>query len=435
MFAPSLRAAVAALAVVLAAAPVARAEPPAPEVAPAGWTLERALARALDHSEAIAAATARQRASAARLARGRAELFGEVTVAASATRRAREVTREVGGESVTLQSRHALAAQVVGSLPLLDLRARLGLRELRLAEDAAALDLAETRRRLALVVTAQYLAVLGAEQVVAAAERRAEYARARLADARARADAGLTSKSDATGAELELATAEREQVSADADLGVARAELGYQVAAEIDGPLEVPSALLAAATGSAAPAGRRLDLEAAERRVAAAEAAAAVPDAGFWPTLDLAGLVRVHNEPGFTGQTHDWSIALVATWPVWDGGRRRAETREREAVARAAAAELAADRRAQQTEITVAHTRLEGARRALVAAERAAEAAARYADEVAILYAQGLTRALEVTDAGARRFDAEVALARARLAVGVAFLEELGAAGGEVVTR
>lgn len=408
------------LAIAAASAPAA-AEP---------WTLERAIDRAVDVSERVDAATARREAASARVDRGRAALFGDVTASGAATRRAREVTREVGGAEVTLQNAYALAAQLSASLPLVDLRARAGLSSLRLERDAARLDEAEIRRQVSLEVAAIYLAALGAEQVVAAAERRAEYARARLSDAEARAGAGLASKSDATGAELELATAERERATAIADLGVAYQELAYLVDAPVEGPLVIPTDLLAAASAGDVDPRRRLDLEAADLRVRAASEAADVPRAGWWPTLDLAGLATVNNEPGFTGEYWSWSVALVATWNLWDGGSRRAETRELEATARAEAADAAALRRAAATEVAVARTRLEGARAALVAAERAADAAGRYAEEVAILYAQGLTRALEVIDAGARRFDAEVALARARFTVGVAYLEELGASGG-----
>ena len=424
----SSRAAI-ALVVLLIGGPAAAQ--PAAET-PESLTLEAAIARALETDEDVAAAQARREAAGARVDRARSVLFGELTVSASATRRAREVVRDVGGTEVTIQSANAFAAQATATVPLFDRRARLALREVRLEREAAGLDAEETRRLIGLEVAATYLAALGAEQVVAAAERRAEYATARLADARARSSAGLESSSDATGAELELATAERERAEAAAELGIAYEELGFLVGAEVAGPLVEPTALLGAAAAGDAPDGRRLDLAAAELRVDAARAAAAVPRAGWWPTLDLAGQVTVDNEPGFTGEYHDWSVSLVATWALWDGGSRAAETRELEAAAKAAAAESAGRRRAAKTEVDVARTRLAGARAALVEAERAAAAAAKYADEVATLYAQGLTRALEVTDAGQRRFEADVALARARFAVGVAYLEELAARGGSV---
>ena len=430
----SFRTAIALAGVLLATR--AAAQPAARAGEDPTWTLELAIARAIEKDEDVVAAEARREGASARVDRARSALFGELTVTANATRRAREVTRDIGGVETTITSAYAFGAQAAATLPLFDRRARTSLRQVRLEREAAGLDEQETRRRIGLEVAASYLAALGAEQVVAAAERRASYATARLADARARSTAGLESSSDATGAELELATAERERATAEAELGVAYQQLGFLVGAEVTGPLAEPATLLAAASVGDAPEGKRLDLAAVDLRVDAADAAARVPRAAYWPTLDLAGLFTVDNEPGFTDEYYDWSVALVATWDLWDGGARAAEARELEATAKAAAAEAAGQRRAAKTDVEVARTRLGGARAALVAAERAAAAAGKYADEVAILYAQGLTRALEVTDASQRRFEADVALVEARFAVGVAYLEELAATGGSVeVTR
>jgi len=413
-----------AAAVALATAPPADAQPSE------ALTLDAAIARAVARSELVTAARARREAAGARVDRGYAALWPTLTLRGTATRRDGEVTQVEDGPDVAVHDT-SLAAEATGAISLYDRRAHLGLRGLRLERDAARLDEADARRRLTFEVAAAYLAALGAEQVVAAADRRADYARERLADAKARATGGLASSSDATGAELELATAQRERAAAAAELQVAYEQLGFLVAGEVAGPLAPPADLLAAAATAPPIAGAvRPDLEAERLRVAAARAAARVPGAGAWPTLGLSSTLRVDNEPGWTGEDHEWTLGVVATWEVWDGGARAAEARELAATARAAAAEHDANQREAATETAVARARLEGARAALAEAERAADAAGRYADEVAILYRQGLTRALEVTDASARRFDAEVALVRARFAVGVAYLDELAAGGG-----
>jgi outer membrane protein, multidrug efflux system len=78
-------------------------------------------------------------------------------------------------------------------------------------------------------------------------------------------------------------------------------------------------------------------------------------------------------------------------------------------------------------------------RRALVAldsaqstqkvAARAADIARRNVQETAELYRQGLVRQLEVADANLRLFEAEVALARERYALALAYLDLRAAAG------
>src|SRR5687768_15609655 len=78
------------------------------------WTLEAAIARAVDRSDTLEAAEARQAIAAARIDRARSALWGEVTVGASLTRRAREVTRQVGDDDVTIQSAYAYGAELTG---------------------------------------------------------------------------------------------------------------------------------------------------------------------------------------------------------------------------------------------------------------------------------------------------------------------------------
>lgn len=76
-----------------------------------------------------------------------------------------------------------------------------------------------------------------------------------------------------------------------------------------------------------------------------------------------------------------------------------------------------------KAEIQGALLLLEAAKQSLQAAEEGVAAAKVNTEETAILYQQGLARAIEVTDANARRFDAEVSLASARQLLMEAFLQ------------
>jgi outer membrane protein TolC len=122
-------------------------------------------------------------------------------------------------------------------------------------------------------------------------------------------------------------------------------------------------------------------------------------------------------------------VTLSATWELWDGGRRAAEGRARALdVELARIAASAADRKTKN-ELRAAVARLRGAQDALPPADEVAAAAAKHTDEVGVLYGQGLARALDVVNAGAQRFDAEVALTQARLDLAAAWLELSLAAG------
>src|SRR5262249_6623741 len=71
----------------------------------------------------------------------------------------------------------------------------------------------------------------------------------------------------------------------------------------------------------------------------------------------------------------------------------------------------------------IALTTLRMAREAYALAEEAVATAQRNNDETTILYKQGLARAIEVTDANATRFDAEVSLASAKLSMEQAYVQ------------
>jgi outer membrane protein TolC len=77
----------------------------------------------------------------------------------------------------------------------------------------------------------------------------------------------------------------------------------------------------------------------------------------------------------------------------------------------------------------VALAALRTARANLKNADAAADAAQRNSDETDILYRQGLARAIEVTDANQKRFDAELNREGARLTMEQAYLDLRNALG------
>ena len=414
----------AVVAVLLVGTRAAAAEP---------MTIDEAVARALELSEDARAARSRRLQADARVDAERSAFFPSVTLGGSYTRRAREVTRNVGGEDVTIQSANALGANITATMTLFDGRHYSLVRAARRRLDAATLDEQERRRQIAYSTAAAYLVALGHEGVVDAAVRREELATARRKDIGARVEAKLVSTNDRTQADLELATATRELVSARAALDVAYRDLAWWVGGEVTGPLTAPAPLLSRATGAdAAPAAvaeARPDLAAARLRIEAARDDAEEPSRRFWPTLGLTGQYRVTNESGLSGANSDWLVTLSATWELWDGGRRAADRRIAELDVELARLEAEAATRRASSELATAAARLRGARAALPPAEQVAAAAAANADEVGVLYSQGLAGALAVADAGAKRFEADVALVQARLDVAAAWLDVTHAAG------
>ena len=356
------------------------------------------------------------------------------------TRRLNETVRNVGNSTVTISRHDALAAQANLAVPLLDARLFPLYRQAKLENQSAHLQAAEERRVLGYEAADAFLMVLSLQQVLDAASRRLEFARASLKDARARAAAGLVSSNDVTRGELEAATAERERLTANASTLTSRLQLGYLVdedfAAHV---LASPDVLLAEATRSttspdtmiATGLQRRLDLQAGQARVLALEASAREPALRFLPSFTGVAQYRITNEEGFAGRVGDGFAGVVATWPLWDGGERLGERTERKALARAGAAEQSARVRTVALDVRRALVALESAQSTQKVAAAAAEIARRNVQETAELYRQGLVRQLEVSNANLSLFEAEVALARERYALALAYLD-LRAAAGEI---
>jgi outer membrane protein TolC len=376
-------------------------------------TLRDAVERAVRRDERAAIAGTRLEEAEARLGRARAFFFPELTLTASYLHRDDEVVRAVGDTQVTIQARDALSGVASLRLHVFDARAFPGLAAARLSRRASELDLADTRRRVAFDAADAFLLVLNLGRVTQAAERRRDLARTTLADARARVGAGLVGANDATKAELELATSQREVVRAGADLAAARLALEYYVGARTPRELADPGALDAGPGGGPAQ-GDRLDAAAARTRAESARRQAAAPLWSAVPRVDVSANLRATNESGFSGRDTNAWVGADLTWEIFDGGERYAERDEHLAAARAASLEARALERGARLRAAQAGSALEAADAAVAEAQRAAEIAERNARETSVLYREGLATALDVADAAARWYDAEVSLVRER---------------------
>jgi outer membrane protein TolC len=404
---------------------------------PPRFTLEAAVRLAAERNERARVAAAQAEAAQGRLQRSRAFFFPDLTVSGAYTRRLHETVRNVGDGRVTISRHDALSAQANLTVPLFDARLFPLYRQAKLEGLSASLAAAAERRLLGYEAADAFLMVLSQQHVVEAAARRLEFSRVTLKDARARVQAGLVSSNDVTRSELEAVTAEREVATAQASAATARLELGHLVDTEIAGELASPEALLAEAAQPAASAAdliaaglqKRLDLQSGKAHVQALEMAALEPQRRLFPAFAGVAQYRVTNEGGFSGRVGDGFAGVTAIWPLFDGGERRGDRREREALARAGAAEQDARVRAVALEVRSAMVSLENAQSTQRVAAHAREVARRNVEETSALYRQGLGRALDVADANLRLFEAEVALVRERYGLALAFLGLRAAAG------
>jgi len=410
----ALRAPVAALA---ALALVATAAPAAAQPEP--LTLEAALAAATAGNEIPGIAEARLARAEALRRQAISALMPSLTVTGTYTRRPREITREIDGDTVTVQAIDALSGQALAETTLFDLRALPLVRAARSEVEAQRLDSAELLRALAHDVATGYYTVLGAERLVAATEERVRVAQATLDEAKLRLEAGLAGRNDVTRTELELATARLAATRAASGVTSSRLSLGFLIGEEIDDrPLVEPGdpplpeggrdAWIADAQGA------RRDIAALAERAAEAEHLARVPRYALLPRLDARGTYRMTNESGLSGRREDWNVALGLTWELFDGGTRRAVAAQRDAEATEARLQLDRLRRQVALEVADAATALDTAEASVDQAATRSDAARANAAEVRERYSAGLATVLEQADAAVEQFEAEVELVRQR---------------------
>lgn len=408
-----VRVAVAALAALGAMIRTAASEPPAQ-----GLRLEDAIQLALTRNERAQIAQLDVVIAEAGVAKARAAFLPGLSASGSDTLHWREQPLDTANGSLTLtqplidptawplygQARHQLAGQRAQS--------------------------ADDRRQVAFDAAKAFIAVLLADQVVQAAQKKLDTARADLADTDAQVRAQLVSSNDVTRARVGLASSERELASDRGNLDAAYIQLALVINAPVAPGLVVPAALLDAGVQTVPPAdalvaqslARRPDLAARKELALAAHDFAREPRMRWLPTLDLVGKLNASSEANRDGHDLTGTVALNASWAIFDAGVRLADARSRDA--QAAIADLTADNliRTIDAQVRSAAVALVSAQLALAAAQGAMDAARKSADETAILYHQQLAKAIELLDANEQRFAAEVNFAEAQFSVASAYL-------------
>jgi outer membrane protein TolC len=286
---------------------------------------------------------------------------------------------------------------------------------------------ADDRRQLAFDAARAFVNVLLADQVVQAAQRKLDTAKADVADTDAQARAQLVSTNDVTRAQIGLASSVRELASDQGNLDTAYVQLALVLNTKVAPGLEVPTALLDAGARPlpavdglvAASLARRPDLAARKDTALAAHDFAREPRMRWLPSFGLVGQLVVSS----TGD-HDvtGTAALTASWTIFDAGTRSADARSRDASAAIADLTAVSMARTVESQVRTAAASLQSAQQALAAARDAMTAARKSADETAILYHQQLAKAIELLDANEQRFAAEVNFAVAQFSVASAYL-------------
>jgi outer membrane protein TolC len=280
------------------------------------------------------------------------------------------------------------------------------------------LGAAEIRRQLAISVGQTYLSVLAQRQLVQADQSAVNNAAAHVEFTKARLDGG-----NGTVLDFQRATAlyqsdrtllERAQfllVRLQEQLGILLGE---------NGPVDVTADVQLAATaaldeGAALDQAKRLrsDMHLTRERLAAAAKVRRESWADFMPSASASFDYFYQTPPTQTLPTSGWQLVVSVGVPIYDGGLRYGLLKERRSLEREASIRLDAELRLVSSDVRSALVEVQRARAALGSALEAAKVSADVVRLTTVSYRAGLSTNIEVIDAQLASLNADVAAALA----------------------
>ncbi len=317
------------------------------------------------------------------------------------------------------------------------------------ADHRAASATAEAARAdVALEATSAYWSLVAARDAVGVLERALARADASLADVRARVNTGILPPNDLLSSQAERARERVSLIQAQNDAALSEARLDRLVGLDPGTPLvtstpvdrETPGVAAVAsqplATLIARARGQRPERQAIEAREAGQRAAGAAALAAVRPHVAaLAAVEPARPNTRFFPRADDWhtswDLGVNVTWPLWDGGRARADHATSVAQASATHYELEDFDDALAVEIRQRVLDVQSARAALDASADAVAAATEARRVVGERFDVGVATNTDRLDAEVAEREAELERTRLAAALRVAEAQLLRAVGAQ----
>ena len=305
-------------------------------------------------------------------------------------------------------------------------------RAARAEASAAAADVAAAQADLRLEVTRAFWALVTSRSTTEVLERSLARAGAHVRDVRERLNVGLIPPNEVASAEAQQSRQRMLLIEARNQRALASAELARLIGVDLLQPLDPVDGLeRAPAPASPLPGlvaearGARNERRALELRIEAADLQRAAAQAGTRPTLAVVGgfdYARPNPRifPRAERWDDSWDAGVAVTWPLWDGGRVRADVAQASGVVEAARQRLAEFDSVLALEVQQRLLDIDSGKAAIAAADEGIRAAAEAQRVVTERYQAGVATQTEVLDADVALLQAELdrtrALAGVRLA-------------------
>jgi outer membrane protein TolC len=305
-------------------------------------------------------------------------------------------------------------------------------RAARAERKATGEDLAAARADLRLEITRAFWTLVTAREAEQVLSRSIESIAAYVKDLRARLDQGLIPPNELLSAEAQESRERLAAIEAANARGVAEADLRRLLGTTESGPLEPAARLepMSAVVGNvdrliADAIAARPERRALVERVDASKSRNEAARAGLRPQVSVSGgydYARPNPRifPRVDSWEDSWDASVNLSWPLWDGGRTRAERAETAAQTRVAEARLSDFDRQVTFEVRQRQLELESSLAAIATTSDGVRAAAEARRVVSERFTAGVVTNTEVLDAQTALLQAELdrtrALVNARMA-------------------
>jgi outer membrane protein len=296
--------------------------------------------------------------------------------------------------------------------------------------DVARLSAGDTRRLVAVSVARAYLSVVAQKRVIDAAVRARDTDKAHYEYSHQRFAGGVGNRIDEVRADQQLASDEANVQQQYSNLARDREALGVLVG--VSGPLDADEPVLDAPRDpqqAMNDAEHRSDVQVSGARLHAAKHAVRDDWTDYSPYLSGTFLPFYENPPLVAYPTTGWEAELILAIPIYDGGLRYGQEKERGVARDEAQVQLDATLRQARSDVRTAFEELRRADSSLAEAREAAKLAESGLELANVAYRAGASTNIEVIDAERTARDAELAVAIAEDGAREARVDLLAATG------
>jgi outer membrane protein len=340
-----------------------------------------------------------------------------------------DADRTFPGRVAPIAAKNQQSANLLLSLPLVAPRAWAQWSQATTSVDTAKASSEDVRRSLAIAVGRAYLAVISQKRLVDINARSVATDRSHYDFTHTRFAGGVGTRVDEVRAAQQLASDQAQFSVSYTALARAREALGVLLAE--DKPVDTLDdvTLPEASAKYEDAASRRSDVLAAKARAQTAEKVRKDSWTDFMPALNGQFQPFFQHPSTLTQPETGWQAMLVLSFPLVEGGLRKGQMRERDALLAEARAQYDGLLRQTRSDLRVASESIRRADESMHSAQAAAELAHQALDLANLAYHAGSTTNIEVVDAERRARDADSAVVIAEDNVRQARLDLLVAAG------